>query len=268
MCRCFLCFHDFNISSYSNTLPMIASLPMYLRPELVDAHNIYWALIYKHLKTHNINAPEGLSTPSDTYASWTDPGLVLSQTCGMPYRNSLHGKVQLVGTPDFNITGCAPGYYRSAVVVRQSDSDKALIDFKHSTFAFNSKDSQSGYAAAFSFFKKHGLWFNKQYRSEAHLASALAVAEGRADITAIDAVSWRLMLAYESFSEELHVIDWTEPTPGLPYITAMGIDKRKVFESVSAAIEELPTDTKHLLGIHGLIEIDAGEYLRVGNPDE
>ncbi len=268
MCRCFLCFHEFNISTNSKFLPMIASLPMYLRPELVDAHDTYWALINKNLRAHNISAPDRLSSPSDIYASWIDPDLILSQTCGMPYRNYLHSKVQLVGTPDFNITGCEPGYYRSAIIVRNSDTDKTPVEFKDATLAFNSTDSQSGYAAAFSFFKKHGFWFAKRYTSEAHLASALAVAEGRADIAAIDAVTWRLILAYESFSEELSVLDWTDPTPGLPYITAIGHDKRRVFESVSAAIDALPLDTKNLLGIHGLIEIEAAEYLRVSNPDE
>ncbi len=248
---------------------MIASLPMYLRPELVDAHNLYWATIKKHLNQHNMPSPGKLSLPDDMLANWLDPTLVLSQTCGMPYRNTLHKKVQLVGTPNFAVSGCEAGYYRSAIVVRNDDKDKNPTDFENKTFAYNSKESHSGYASAFSYFATHGYWFTNHHISGSHRRSAQAVAEGIADIASLDAVTWRLLQTYEEdLSQQLCVLDWTAPTPGLPYITALGNNAETLFDCISTAIDELPQDTREQLGIHGLVKIAADDYLRVPNPTE
>lgn len=86
---------------------MFASLPMYQRDELNEAHDEYWYLISKKLG-HNIH----LTKTGDETDLWLDPNLLLSQTCGMPYRTYLHDKVTLVGTPDYGVNRCPPGRYR------------------------------------------------------------------------------------------------------------------------------------------------------------
>lgn len=243
---------------------MSVSFPMYMRPELVAAHNTYYSLIRKNLNSREIDTPPTISPPSeDIYADWLQPALLLNQTCGMPYRQRLHGKVQLVGTPDFRLKQCQPGYYRSAMVVRREDAGQKLTRFTDSIFAFNSDDSQSGYAAAFHLCEKHGFQFHNRVRSGGHRESALAVSEGRADIAAIDAVTWRLLETYEPFAQDLIVIDWTDQTPGLPYITSMANDAAILFDAISDAIEELPDDVRDQLGIYSLVKIDAKEYLAV-----
>ena len=78
---------------------MIANLMMYERPELQGAHARFWDLVRSALADNGIAAPETLSQDADANSVWTDPEMVLSQTCGMPYRLWLHGKVQLIGTP-------------------------------------------------------------------------------------------------------------------------------------------------------------------------
>ena len=50
-----------------------------------------------------------------------------------------------------------------------------------------------------------------------HAASLRAVIEDRADVAAIDAIS--LGLEDEAARSRIKVIGWTEPAPGLPYIT-------------------------------------------------
>ena len=247
---------------------MIADLPMYQRPELVDAHNNYWSLIHQQMAERGLDSPNQLSAQPDIAQSWVSPHLVLSQTCGMPYRNSLHGKTQIVGTPDFQLEGCSPGYYRSAIVVRQQDAENDLVDFEHTTFAFNSEQSQSGYSAAYWHFKSHGFWFSNRVQSHSHTMSAQAVAEGSADIASIDAVTWRLMSSYEMFTKQLSVLAWTEPTPGLPYITASANDRQQIFDSIASAIDKLSATDKSLLGIQSLVHIPAEDYLSVPNPNE
>ena len=246
---------------------MIASLMMYQRPQLVGAHDRYWALIRQYLSEAGIDSPEQLSQEAEEFFVWQHPELVLSQTCGMPYRTWLHDKVELVGTPDFGISDCPPGYYRSALVVRAQDSRQTARDFRNAVFAYNQSFSQSGYAAPYWHLRPRGLWFENRLHTEQHLDSAMAVAGGRADIAALDAVTWRLMLEYEPFATSLRVLEWTAPTPGLPLITARGNDAGAIFEAVQQAITQLGERDRTALGLKGIVKIDAAEYLAVNNPD-
>ncbi len=241
---------------------------MYMRPETIDAHRGYYALIRKHLDARGIDSPAVITEPDDLYSHWESPNLFLSQTCGMPYRVRLHNQVQLIGTPDFGLEGCKPGYYRSAMVVRREDKNKTLQNFKDSVFTYNSDDSQSGYATAYQLTQKHGFWFRNRVPSGSHRDSCLSIAERRADIAAIDAMTWRLLKKYEFFTEQLTILEWTDPTPGLPYITARDNDGLSMFESISAAIDELPDDHRQLLNIHSLVKIHTDEYLAVSNPPD
>ena len=246
---------------------MTVSFPMYIRPETAGAHNIYWSLIRKHLTAKGIACPEQIDEPEETYEAWLAPDLLLSQTCGMPYRNTLHGKVQLIGTPDFRLEDTPAGHYRSAIVVRREDSSKSLKDFKDSVFAFNSEDSQSGYGSARLHCKPHGFRFQNRVATGGHRESTFAVADGHADIASIDGVTWHLLQTYDSHTNKLAVIDWTDPTPGLPYITSVNNNAQAMFHAISAAIDELPEDTRKQLGIHALVKLSAEDYLAVENPE-
>lgn len=247
---------------------MIASLMMYARPELDAAHGRFWALIRAHLREAGIDSPAQLSQQAAEFDVWQDPQLVLSQTCGMPYRLWLHDQVTLVGTPDYGLDGCPPGYYRSPLVVRGDDHRKDLDDFRDGVFAYNQTFSQSGYGAPYWEAAKSGFWFARRLHTGAHLASAQAVAEGAADIAALDAISWRLMTAFEPFAAKLRVLCWTDPTPGLPLITAQGADAEATFHAVSRAIADLDAQDAAALGIRGLVKIPKADYLAVPNPPE
>lgn len=247
---------------------MIASLPMYQRPELAAAHARYWSLIRRRLERSGIDAPGELTQDADVFAVWNDPALVLGQTCGMPFRNGLYGQVELIGTPDFGVDGCAPGHYRSAVVVRRADPRTAIEDFAAATLAYNQNHSQSGYAAIYHHAASRGFWFALRVCTGGHLASARAVADGAADIAAIDAVTWRLLDRYEPFAASLRVLDWTEPTPGLPYIAGLGADVMSTSAAVAEAIAVLTAEDREALGLRGLISLPAAAYLAVENPPD
>jgi ABC-type phosphate/phosphonate transport system substrate-binding protein len=245
---------------------MIANLMMYQRSELTGAHDRYWQLIRKGLQEAGIQSPETLSQDAEEFFVWKHPELVLSQTCGMPYRTWLHDKVALVGTPDFGVAGCPPGYYRSALVVRADDPRTHVDAFENATFAYNQTFSQSGYAAPYWHIKPLGFWFENRLHTDQHLLSAKVVAEGRADIASLDAVSWRNIETYEPFAHKLRVLDWTIPTPGLPLITAPGQNRTAIFTALDQAIAHLKESDRALLGIKGIVQIEKSTYLRVPNP--
>lgn len=247
---------------------MIASLMMYARPELSGPNDRYWARIRSELDQRGIKAPETLANDRDMMEVWAAPELVLSQTCGMPYRLWLHDRVQLVGTPDFGLSGCQPGYYNSAIVVRANDERTVLADYAGARLAFNQTHSQSGFAAAFAHAKAAGFWFSNRVQSHGHVASAQMVASGKADIAAIDGVTWRLIQKYDASAQNLRVLEYTTPTPGLPYITAMTADADATRAAIIAAIGGLSEDDRAALGLRGLVSIPKEAYLAVPNPPD
>jgi hypothetical protein len=80
--------------------PGPAALPMYDWPELTAATDRLWAALRDGLRAAGVAAPDALTRDDDPMAGWTDPRLVLGQTCGLPFAGTLAGRVALVGAPD------------------------------------------------------------------------------------------------------------------------------------------------------------------------
>jgi ABC-type phosphate/phosphonate transport system substrate-binding protein len=246
---------------------MIASLAMYDWPQVAAANDRLWALIRDALRAEGIAAPDGLTRDDSLWRVWESPDLVLAQTCGMPYRTRLHGQVALLGTPDYALPDAPPGHYCSELVVR-ADMAGDLPDFTGRIFAFNGHDSQSGWAAPQNELARRGLPpFTHTLHTRAHRESARAVADGRADIAAIDAVTWRLYR--DHFPDEaarLRVLTHTAPTPGLPLITALSRPADSVQRAAAAGVAALDAGDRALLHLKGIVFIPPAEYLSVPTP--
>lgn len=246
---------------------MIASLGMYDFGPAQPANDRYWALIRDGLRARGFAAPEALTRGETAYfPAWEASELVLSQTCGYPFRALLHGRVAYVGTPDYGVDGCAPGYYCSVLVVRADDPRSGLYAFDGAVFAYNEALSQSGWAAPQVHFQRRGLRLTASSPTGGHRLSARAVAEGQADIAALDAVTWELMQGTDDVTTRLRVIARTEPTPGLPYIAALGSDAAATFDAIAGAIAALQSQDRQALRLKGLVRIPETDYLAVANP--
>lgn len=240
---------------------MIASLGMYDRAETAAANDALWAGI-----RHGLGfGPDELDRTSGFWDIWQSPDLLFSQTCGMPYRIKLHGSVQLIGTPEYGLPDVPPGYYYSVMVVRSGDSGD-FGEYQDQRLAYNGPDSQSGWAAPQNYAAELGFRFEKLFCSGGHLASATAVANGDADIAALDAVTWDMINAYEGVAKDLKIIQKTTPTPGLPYITSLRQDADAIFAATQDSIDGLQDDQRHLLRLKGIVRIDAATYLDVPTP--
>lgn len=245
---------------------MIASLGMYDFGAAVAANDRLWALIRTGLRGRGIDAPEALTRGEQAYwDTWQSPDLVLSQTCGYPFRARLHGKVTYVGSPDYGVEGCAPGQYRSVFVARSDDPRESLSDFDGARFAYNEPLSQSGWAAPQVYAGKLGIRLTPTVQTGGHRLSAQAVVEGQADIAALDAVTHALMRD-GGLALGLRVLAVTDPTPGLPFISAIGRDPDPVFDAVSDAIAALAAPDRAVLHLKGLVRIPVEDYLGVPNP--
>ena len=241
---------------------MIAWLGMYDPAPLRPANDRFWTAIRDALG----DGPRALSRDVEPWTAWQSPELLLAQTCGLPYRSRLHDRVALVGTPDYGLPDCPPGYYRSVFVVRADDRRATLRDFAGARLACNEGLSQSGWAAPMAHLAGVGARPGAIVFTGAHAASVRAVATGQADCAGIDALTWEMLLRHDPVARELRVIAQTEPTPGLPYITAPAQDAALLAERVAAAIGDLDAGDRHMLHIRGLVAIPAADYLSLPPP--
>lgn len=199
---------------------------MYDWPEVAGATDALWAALRDALRSAGFDPPPALARPEDPETSWRDPGLLLGQTCGLPFALGLCGGAELVATPCYSAEGCDGALYRSALVVRRDDPAESLADLHGRRAAINAPHSYSGFAALGA--RIANIIGTKFRLSEivdtgGHRASVASVAEGRADIAAIDCVSWELARRYDrDHAAALRVLGWTDPAPGLPLITAGG----------------------------------------------
>ncbi|MBK0328574.1 PhnD/SsuA/transferrin family substrate-binding protein [Rhodobacteraceae bacterium F11138] len=241
---------------------MIAMLGMYDMPAIQPANDRFWSLIRNHLGT----GPERLTRDADVWQVWRAPDLVLTQTCGMPYRTCLHPDVTLIGTPDYGLPGCPPGYYRSVLIAHKDASGETEADFAGGRFAYNEALSQSGWAAPMTHLAGLGLRFGSVVRTGSHAGSARAVADRRADLAGLDALTWALLQSHDPVVQRLKVIATTPPTPGLPYITARQRDPAPIARAIRAAIADLAPQDRAALHLRGLADIDSSAYLAIPTP--
>lgn len=232
---------------------MIAALPMYRLPGTEAAHDTLWRILRDHLAIQfpalagiDASPPETLDTKSDAMALARDPRLLLTQTCGYPYSTMLKGTVRLVATPVYDAPGCEGALYRSALLVRDEDPAGALVDCGGYRPAINEVNSQSGHHALRAALAGEGCapgHLGPALKSGSHAASAAAVAEGAADLCALDCVTWALLTDRSPApGQRLRRIGWGPAAPGLPLVTATAHGEDVVLALRSALIATLHDD--------------------------
>jgi ABC-type phosphate/phosphonate transport system substrate-binding protein len=246
---------------------MIAALPMYDMPPVMAANDRLWALIRDGLRRVGERAPDHLTRDAtELFAQWSSPDLVLSQTCGLPFRSRLHDKVARIGTPDYGLDGCPPGHYRSVFIVHQDDPRSGLDDFDGADLAYNEAVSQSGWAAPLNHVAGLGRRLRPALETGAHRQSLVAVAERRAPLAALDLLSWDILKTFHPAAGAVKTIGLTEPTPGLPYIAAQGTDVALWFGIIATAIADLHPTDRAATRLRGFVDIPTEAYLAVPTP--
>lgn len=201
---------------------------MYDLPELAAATDAWWAGLAAAFRAEGLrDVPERLTRDGDAAALWTAPDLLFSQTCGYPLTHALAGQVTLVATPVYDCPGCAGGQYRSEILLRADDPAADLAALRGCRAVANAGDSQSGYSAlrhAVAPLAEDGRFFGAVGISGSHLASMTLLADGEADVCAVDGVAYRLLQrAKPGLAGRLRVVASSAAAPALPYITRRDI---------------------------------------------
>ena len=201
-----------------------ANLPMYDLPELRSATDAWWQGLARSFRKAGLaEVPDRLNRDATMPDLWRDPALLFSQTCGYPLVHAFKGVLQPVATPAYGAEGCAGASYRSALVVRADEAASELGALRGRRCAVNSRTSHSGFNALRHVVAQLGSgqgFFSEVVMTGEHKASLEAVADGRADIAAIDCVTYALYRRLvPALAGHLRVLAWTDPAPGLPYVT-------------------------------------------------
>lgn len=241
---------------------------MYARPENAAAHHRLWQIMRDALHDKGVNAPDALSQDMSLWELWRAPDLLLTQTCSLPYRAELHTQVTLVGAPQHLLPELAPGNYCSVFITHKHQAARPLGSFSGCSFAYNEPLSHSGWAAPYAHATEIGLRFGSVLRTGSHRASALAVAEGAADLAAIDIVTWSMIRRWDSFATDLSEVAQTAPTPALPFICAPIHSSVTLRHALHQALMALNSKDQADLGLCGIVEITPAPYLALPIPPQ
>jgi ABC-type phosphate/phosphonate transport system substrate-binding protein len=247
---------------------------MYALPGLEAATETWWAGLAAAFRGEGLeDVPEKLTWEADHAALWTAPDLFLSQTCGYPLTHALAGRVTLVASPVYDCPGCVGGQYRSEILVRDDDPATCLADLAGRRAAINAADSQSGCHAL-----RHAVmhlaggrrFFGSAVMSGSHRASMQAVAEGAADVCAVDCVTYHLLCrAQLALTSRLRVLASSGEAPALPYITRRDVpadDLRRLQAGLARACDEPAlAEARAALLLAGVVVKPLAAYDRILN---
>jgi ABC-type phosphate/phosphonate transport system substrate-binding protein len=248
----------------------VAALPMYnVTPTLADD----WRALLEHVRVKlrpwlvaRGDTLELIDPDTSLTAFWLRADVLLTQTCGYPLMHALDGRVQLVYTPIFSIDGCANGDYRSVLVARKAAGVTSLEGGQGLRAAYNSNDSNSGMNLlrhAVAPLANGRAFFASAIETGGHLASLKALADDRADIAAIDCVTFAFVRDHlPALADSVIEIGVTASSPGLPLIAsknvpADGIDALRM--ALSSVIGQDPPLAKRLK-LAGFAERPIGDY--------
>ncbi len=219
-----------------------AALPMYDLPEIREDTDTLWHAILDGLRKRGADPLVDFHRPiteEETDALLRHPRLMFSQTCWGPISCGVAPDLHILAQPDFSTyTGGMGPLYRSAIIAtgrgtnvippRDGAPTLPLDAMVGKRLAFNDRVSLSGYlsitADVTAQTGERKAFYGKGLHSGSHRHSVQMVADGEADIAAIDCRTWDLVQRFDEAAKNVRVIGWTQARKGLPYVCSPTLD--------------------------------------------
>ncbi|AUG09560.1 phosphate/phosphite/phosphonate ABC transporter substrate-binding protein [Pseudomonas sp. S09G 359] len=239
-----------------------ADLRMYVAPDAVQHANQQWlARILERLGLNRRNA-DHLDLPG----LWLAPELLVSQTCGYPLMTQLRGQVRVIGRPRYELPHSSNGSHCSLLLTRDDNPRASLADFYNSRGVINGYDSNSGMnllRERLAPLQQGGRFFASVGVSGAHRESLRWLREGRADLAAIDNVTYAYLARFAPLEVAgLRLVSASAPSPTLPYIGPLGLSDEHVVrirEAMNLALQDLP-QVVQTLGLQAVLPASEDDY--------
>ncbi len=198
----------------------------------------------------------------------TNPSLWFGHTCGYPLMTRLRDTLTPINVPIFDVAGCDHTRYSSLLIVPENSTVNTLEECQGLCAVINASDSNSGMNVlrhAVATFNQQGKFFSEVKISGSHLQSVTEVANLRADIAAIDCVSYRFIEdTWPELTARVRSIGFTEKTCGLPFVMPkLSADINNfecITENLNLALSMLDDNRKNWLHLKGFEIVDIGEY--------
>lgn len=239
-----------------------AELLMYVAPAAVQQANQEWlARIFERLNLTRRNADH-----LDLHGLWLAPELLVTQTCGYPLMTQLRGKVRVIGRPRYELAHSSQGEHCSLLLTRNDNPRTRLADFYDSRGVINGHDSNSGMnllRERLAPLQRDGRFFASVGISGAHRESLRWLREGRADLAAIDSVTYDYLARFAA--EEvagLRIVTHSAPSPTLPFIGPLHLSDEQaahIREVMNQALQDLP-HVVETLGIRAVLPASEDDY--------
>jgi len=197
-----------------------------------------------------------------------DPLLLIGHTCGYPLMHGLQDYLTPVCVPVFDVPGSEGKYYASQLIVGIDSDIESLADCYQRVAAMNDTDSNSGMNLlrhAIAPLNQGKSYFSTVRETGSHIQSFFDVAERRADIAAIDCVSYQLIVErWPDMAEQVRSIGFTEKTCGLPFVmpkSLLGyVDKEDITAGLNSALLKLSGEYRDQLHLRGFEQAEIEDY--------
>ena len=197
-----------------------------------------------------------------------DPALWFGQTCGYPLMTSLRDTLTPFSVPVFDIRGCDHTSYSSLLIVPVNSRITTLQQCEGLRAVINTRDSNSGMNVlrhAVADFYRQGTFFSEIKISGSHLKSLTEVANQRADIAAIDCVSYQFIEeSWPELAARVRSIGFSAKTCGLPFVMPnSGVGNNNldgITKNLNQALSLLANKHKERLHLEAFEKVDIDEF--------
>jgi len=239
-----------------------AELLMYVAPDHIHQANQQWlARILERLGLSRRNADH-----LDLHGLWLAPELLVTQTCGYPLMTQLRGQVRIIGRPRYELPHSSGGEHCSLLLTRDDNSRTTLAQFYDSRGVINGHDSNSGMnllRERLAPLQRDGRFFASVGVSGAHRESLRWLRENRADLAAIDSVTYDYLARFaQQEVAGLRLVSRSAPSPTLPYIGPLSLSDEQVTtirQAMNQALQDLP-QVVETLGVQAVLPASEDDY--------
>ena len=157
----------------------------------------------------------------------------------------LRDAVALIATPEYAFAGCEARAIAALSSAGRADPRRRLELFRGAIAAVNGWDSNTGmnlFRATIAPVARRAPFFRSIVVTGSHLASLEAVADGRADLAAIDCVTYGLVKRFcGGLIDRTAIVAESPLSPGLPFIASARLPDRTIVavrEALFAALAD------------------------------
>ena len=246
-----------------------AQLNWYLFDNTATAFTAFWRAVRHYLARHDIRCDAALYYHSQTAQSLADNAtLGLGQLCGVNFARTSEGKLSYLANYILDDETVSAGMYNSVILTRQPKSLAEILAAPQLlSAAISEPDSFSGRFALYSIFSPDFTppHFTAEIHTGTHLDTVRAIASGKAEIGAVDCLSWHIIKrAYPDMVSAIHIAGRSAALPGPPLVCSASIRpniKTHLIEAMLAAFEEdYISEQMQAIGITGITRLDENVF--------